>query len=144
MTEQVTAQEFVALVWEMLIGRAGGPMTFRVIMQPAVAAFFAIRAGLSDAREGRTPYFFWAVFTNRARRPELFRLAWRDVGRIFIVAFVLDMIYELRVYHWVYPGQALVVALVLAILPYLMIRGPVTRIARALRARSRRPDDRPI
>jgi hypothetical protein len=35
-----------------------------------------------------------------ARRPELFRLAWKDVGKVLIVAFVLDVIYELIVYRW--------------------------------------------
>ena len=40
------------------------------------------------------------------------------------------MTYEVIVYRWVYPGQALIVAAVLAFVPYLMIRGPVTRIAR--------------
>jgi hypothetical protein len=140
----MTAQEFFAQVWEMLIGRVGGPLTLRLLVQPTVAAIFAIRAGLRDAREGRAPYFFWAVFTNRARRPELFRLAWRDVGKVFLAAFALDVIYELKVYRWVYPGQALIVALVLAIVPYLIIRGPVTRIARAIRARGQETDDRSI
>ena len=66
------------------------------------------------------------------------------MGKVFFAAFALDVIYELRVYRWVYPGQALIVALVLAIVPYLMIRGPVTRIARAIRARSQETDDRSI
>ena len=140
----MTAEEFLARVWEMLVGRADGPLTLRLLVQPTVAAIFAIRAGLRDAREGRAPYFFWAVFTSRSRRPELFRLAWRDVGKVFLAAFALDVIYELRVYRWVYPGQALIVALVLAVVPYLMIRGPVTRIATAIRARGQEPDDRSI
>jgi hypothetical protein len=128
----MTTQEFFARVWEMLIGRADGPLTLRLIFQPTVAATFAIRAGLRDAREGRPPYFFWSVFTNPARRPELLRLAWKDVGKVFIAAVALDVIYELVVYRWVYPGQALIVATVLAIIPYLLIRGPVTRIMRRL------------
>jgi hypothetical protein len=128
----MTTQEFFARVWEMLIGRADGPLTLRLIFQPTVAAIFAIRAGLRDAREGRPPYLFWSVFTNPARRPELLRLAWKDVGKVFIAAVALDVIYELVVYRWVYPGQALIVATVLAIIPYLLIRGPVTRIMRRL------------
>ena len=126
----MTIDEFFWRVWEMLIGRAGGPFTFRLILQPIAAAIFAIRSGLRDAREGRPPYFFWSVFTNPACRPELLGQAWKDVGRVFIVAVVIDVIYELIVYRWVYPGQAVIVATVLAIIPYLMIRGPVTRIAR--------------
>ena len=45
--------------------------------------------------------------------------------------FCVDqVIYDVIVYRWVYPGQALIVAAVLAFVPYLMIRGPATRIAR--------------
>ena len=89
-----------------------------------------IRAGLRDAREGRPPYFFWAIFTHPPRSRELFQRAWKDVGKVFIVAVTLDVIYELIVYRWVYPGQALIVATVLAVVPYLLIRGPLTRIVR--------------
>ena len=107
-----------------------------------MAAIFAIRAGLRDAREGRAPYFFWAVFINRSRRPELFRLAWRDVGKVFLAAFALDVIYELEGLSLGLSGTVPhSVALVLAIVPYLMIRGPVTRIARAIRARGQETDE---
>jgi hypothetical protein len=128
---QMTIQEFFARVWEMLIGRADGPLTFRLIFQPTVAAFFAIRAGLKDAHEGQTPYL-WSVFSNPAHRRNLLRDGWKDVGKVFTIAVVLDVIYELIVYRWVYPGQALLVAAVLAIVPYLLIRGPVTRIMHRL------------
>jgi hypothetical protein len=55
---------------------------------------------------------------------------WKDVWKVFIIALVLDVIYELIVYRWVYPGQAVIVATILAIVPYLLIRGPVTRVMR--------------
>jgi hypothetical protein len=45
--------EMLQRVWDNLIGRTSGPMNFRLIIQPAVAIFIAIRAGLNDAREGR-------------------------------------------------------------------------------------------
>ncbi len=32
--------------WEDFLGRAGGPLTFRLIIQPTVAVSLAIRAGL--------------------------------------------------------------------------------------------------
>ena len=111
------------------MGRADGPLTMRLILQPTLAAIFAIRAGLRDAREGQ-PAFFWSVFTNPARRSELLGQVRKDVGKVFIMAIVLDVIYQLIVYRWVYPGQAVITAAVLAIVPYLLIRGPVTRIMR--------------
>jgi hypothetical protein len=123
----MTAQEFFARVWEMLIGRVDGPFTFRLLVQPMVAAIFAIRAGWRDARANRPPYL-WSIFTNPATRRDLLRQGLTDVGKVFIVAVILDLTYEMTVYRWVYPGQALIVAAVLAFIPYLLIRGPVTRI----------------
>ena len=125
----MTAHEFFARVWEMLIGRVDGPFTFRLIVQPTVAAMFAIRAGVRDARENRPPYL-WSILTNPSTRHDLLRQGLADVGKVFIVAVILDLAYEAIVYRWVYPGQALIVAAVLAFIPYLLIRGPVTRIAR--------------
>jgi hypothetical protein len=126
----VTLADFFTRVGDMLIGREHGPLHFRFVMQPLVAVVLAFRVGLRDAREGRPPYFFWAVFTDKARRPELLRLAWKDVGKVFCAALALDMVYELIVWHWIYPTQAILVAVVLAIIPYLLVRGPATRIAR--------------
>jgi hypothetical protein len=123
----MTAQEFFARVWEMLIGRIDGPFAFRLLVQPTVAAIFAIRAGWRDARASRPPYL-WSIFTNPATRRDLLRQGMKDVGKVFIVAVILDLTYEITVYRWVYPGQALIVAAVLAFIPYLLIRGPVTRI----------------
>ena len=57
------------------------------------------------------------------------REGWKDVGKIFVVAVVLDVICQLIVFRWLYPGEALLVATILAILPYLVVRGPVNRIA---------------
>jgi hypothetical protein len=125
--EGMTIYDFFSHTWEMLIGRLGGPLTLRFIVQPAVAAGFAIRAGLRDANKGRPPYF-WAMFTNSAHRGDLLREAWSDVRTVFIIAVVLDVIYALIVHHWVYPAQTLLVAATLAIVPYLLIRGPVSRI----------------
>ncbi len=119
--------EFFARVWEMLIGRGDGPLTLRLILQPTVAAILAIRAGLKDAHEGRTPYL-WSVFTDRADRRDLLRDGWKDIGKVFIIAVVLDVVYALIVHRWIFPGQALLVGTVLAIIPYVLIRGPVTRI----------------
>ena len=114
----------------MLIGRFEGPLAFRFIFQPLVAATLALR----DAREGRPPYFLWAAITDPVRRRELMRLAWQDIGKVFVLAFLLDVVYELIVYRWIYPGQAVIVALILAVIPYLLVLGLVARILRRVRA----------
>jgi len=58
------------------------------------------------------------------------RSGWKSVGRILILGIVMDVIYQIIVFRRFYPVEALVVAAVLALVPYLLIRGPVTRIAR--------------
>jgi len=55
---------------------------------------------------------------------------WQDVGKVFILAVVLDVIYQWIVQRFVYPGEVIIVAFVLAIVPYLLLRGLVNRIAR--------------
>ena len=67
-------------------------MTMRLIVEATVAILFASRAGLHDAREGQPP-FLWTVFSNPGRRQELLQQARNDVGKVFIVALVLDSIY---------------------------------------------------
>jgi hypothetical protein len=52
------------------------------------------------------------------------------VGKVFILAVVLDTIYQYLEFRWFYPGEALAVAFSLAILPYLLIRGAVTHLVR--------------
>jgi hypothetical protein len=125
-------EEILIRISENLIGRLHGPLTFRFLLQPAIAIFFAVRVGLRDARENRPPYF-WALLYNPEHRREMLRQGWRDVGKIFLIAIALDVIYQLIVIRWVYPGETLIVATVLALLPYLLFRGAVTRIARFLR-----------
>ena len=54
---------------------------------------------------------------------------WKHMGRVFILAIIIDAVYQLIVFRWFYPAEALLVALILALVPYLLIRGPVNRIA---------------
>jgi hypothetical protein len=120
-------EDILRRFWGNLIGRATGPINFRLVIQPTVASILAIRAGIKDAREGR-PAFLWAAITNPAYRPELLRQGWRDMGKVFLIAAVLDAIYQLIVHRGVFLLELVVVATVLAIVPYIVIRGPVSRI----------------
>jgi hypothetical protein len=121
--------EILQRVWDNLIGRTSGPMNFRLILQPTVAIVIAIRAGLNDAREGR-PAFFWADLWNRSSRSEMLQHVRKDVGKVFIIAAVLDSVYQLIVHRGVYVLELLITATVLAIVPYVLVRGPVNLIAR--------------
>jgi hypothetical protein len=122
-------EDLFSRIIEDLVGRVSGPMKFRLILQPVMAAIFAIRSGLKDAREDNPPYF-WAMFTNSNSRLDMMRDGWKSVGRVFILAIVMDAIYQFIVFRWFYPGEALLVAVILALIPYLLIRGPVNRIAK--------------
>jgi hypothetical protein len=45
----------------------------------------------------------------------------------------MDLIYEWLMARFFYPLETLTVAIVLAVIPYLVLRGPVNRIARRWR-----------
>jgi hypothetical protein len=117
----------IARISHNLVDRVTGPMKFRLFLQPAMAAFFAIRGGLKDAKECKPPYF-WGLFTDKGERESMLKNGWKSIGRVFILAIVLDVVYQIFVQRWVYPGEAILVAIILAIVPYLLIRGPVNRI----------------
>jgi hypothetical protein len=112
---------------EDLIGRDSGPLHLRLVVQPVVAGIFAIRSGLKDARESR-PVFFWTLVLDPAQRSDLLQQGWKDVGKLFIAAIILDVIYQIIVFHRLYPVQTLIVATILAIVPYLVVRGLTNRI----------------
>ena len=114
--------------------RVGGPMTFRVILQPTMAALLAFLAGLKDAREGRPPYF-WTILTDPNQRADLLHEGWKAIARVFLLAIIMDIIYQLIFLRWVYPLELILVAILLAVVPYLLIRGPVNRIVRRLRTK---------
>jgi hypothetical protein len=125
-------EELIVRAWEGLLDRVGGPMTFRLILQPTMAALLALRAGLKDAREGRPPYL-WTVLTDPAQRVQLLHEGWRSIARVFILAVVMDLIYEWVMDRPFYPFETLVVAIMLAVVPYVVLRGPINRVARRWR-----------
>ena len=112
-----------------LLDRVTGPMKFRLVLQPIMASIFAIKAGLHDARTGQPPYF-WSLFTNPAQRVSMLKDGWKSVGKVFMLALVLDVVYQIIVMRFVYPGEAFITAVLLAIVPYLLLRGLVTRFTR--------------
>jgi len=113
---------------ENLSHRISGAMNFRCILQPVMALIYATIAGLKDAKAGKAPYF-WSLFTEPQHRVETLKDGWKSVGKVLLLAIVLDVIFQIKELHTVYPGEALIIALLLAIVPYLLVRGLVTRLA---------------
>jgi hypothetical protein len=126
-------ESLLASTWDQLTGRLDGPMRIRFILQPTVALVAAIRAGIVDARIGRTSYLQRCA-TGPAQRWAAVRDGWSDIGRLFVVAYLIDAIYQTFVLGWFYPLQSLIVAFVLAAVPYVLVRGPAARLARRWRS----------
>lgn len=116
--------------------RITGPFHLRFIIQPAVAAFFAVMDGRRDARRGQTPYG-WLLFTAPGQRRDLVRDGWQSIGKVFLAAVLIDIAFQLFVLHVFFPGGALLVGFLLAILPYVVLRGLAARMT--ARLMSRRP-----
>ena len=121
--------DILARLWQNLYGRVSGPLNLRLIIQPIVATILAIRAGLRDAHQDR-PAFFWAVLWSPTHRRDLLQQGWKDVGKVLILATILDVVYQLIVHRTVYVLELLITAVTLAIVPYVLVRGPISRIAK--------------
>src|SRR5262245_36784424 len=115
-------------LWHDLVEEPSEPMKFRFILQPAMAAIVAIRDGRKDARTGRSPYF-WTVLSKSDERIGRLHEGLNATARIILFALVMDLVYQLVVLKTFYPNEAIIIALVLAFVPYLLIRGLVARIA---------------
>ena len=119
-------------MWEEIIARPDGPLALRFYLQPLMAGLFAFRDGRKDADTGQPPYF-WSLFTDPSQRVQLIRSGWRSVWKIFIRAIVLDVIYQFVVLKGLRPLETLIVATLLAIVPYVLLRGPFNRMRRSQR-----------
>jgi len=123
------SSEVLARMWQNLVDRPGGPMLFRFFLQPVMAAIAAVRDGISDARAQRPP-FLWAVLTVSTDRVARLDEAWVATARIILLGLVMDSIYQAIEFDAFHPAEAVIIAILLAFVPYLVLRGLVTRIAR--------------
>jgi hypothetical protein len=108
--------------------RLDGPFSLRFLLQPTMAILFAFKDGLKDAREDADPYL-WSLAFKPGQRRERIQSAWASAGTVTIVAFLLDCAFQ-----WVAADQikflgAATMAVLLCVLPYSLLRGPISRIA---------------
>jgi hypothetical protein len=125
-------QQFIRL----LDFRVDGPLKFRFIVQPLVALVLSTLDGIRDAKAGRHLYLL-SLIREPATRMQYMKQGWRSIGKVFILAVILDIAFQV-----IFMGQlnipgALLVGLVLALLPYLLLRGPVNYIARLILNRNK-------
>ncbi len=121
--------------WPEVTSRLTGPLAMRFYLQPVLPTLFAVRDGFRDAVNGR-PAYFWAIFSNSKQRRHLLRDGWKAVGRIFLLAVAVDFIYQLLALRSLHLSQAVLVATMLALGPYILLRGPINRIVRTLKLAS--------
>ncbi len=115
--------------WENFVARLSGPLNLRFFIQPAIGIIMALRAGVHDAREGR-PAYLWSIFTNPTSRRGLLQEGWKDMATTFFISAVFDSVYQLIIHKGIYLLELLFTATFLALIPYLILRGPFNRIAR--------------
>jgi hypothetical protein len=128
--------DWIVNTWHEILARPEGPMAFRFYLQPLMAITLAVIDGIKDARSGQSP-FLWALATDPLHRHVRWASGWKSISRVFFLAVALDVIYEILVLHALRPLQSLIIATALALVPYLLVRGPACRIAHIFLQRSR-------
>jgi hypothetical protein len=116
-------------VWHDLLERPDKLFRFRFILQPVMAGIAAFHDGVADARLGRSPYFL-SLLTDPSRRLGSLEEGVISTARVLLLGLVMDTVYQLIELEAFYPAEAAIVAIVLAFLPYLILRGPIARVAR--------------
>jgi hypothetical protein len=114
---------------EELPRRFTGPGRLRFILQPMLAILMGVRGGLADAKAGTPPYLFGLLF-DAGRRRELLRSGAAAIRNLFALGIILDVVFQLIIYHEVHPGAALLVGPILVCAPYALSRALTTRLAR--------------
>jgi len=115
-------------LWRNILARPGGPMIFRFVLQPTMATVAALRDGAADALGKRTPYLTAILFGSELRGARL----WEGVistARILILGIVMDIVYQLVFLDSFHPAETAAIAILLAFLPYALLRGPAARLA---------------
>ena len=101
--------DYLSGIWQEIVARPDGPMSFRVYLQPVMSTIYAIISGLKDAREGQ-PAYFWSMFTDPTHRAELVRDGWKSVRNVFLLAIGMDLVYQITVLKGLRPMEGLIVA----------------------------------
>lgn len=115
--------------WDELISRPSGPLAFRFILQPVTAGLLALRDGMKDARHGRSPYL-WTILHDPARRNARLHEGFVAVVRVLMLGVAMEAIYQFIEIHAFRPIEMIDIVVLLAFVPYLILRGPFARIAR--------------
>jgi hypothetical protein len=114
--------------WADIFERIHGPMTFRFYLQPTMALLAAIPDGIRDAQTGHKS-FFWSALWNKSASAGRLREGAVSTARVVLLGISMDVIYQFKVLDRFYPGEALMMAILLAVIPYFLFRWIVEHAA---------------
>lgn len=107
-----------------------GPMSFRFLLQPAVATLLGIRDGRLDAKAGTRPFIDDLLFRSSDRSKAL-RSAVRALAMPVAFGTLFDGVAQYLIFMHVRPGAAMLVGTVVMALPYVSARAVSNRIETA-------------
>ena len=73
--------------------------------------------------------FFWSAWWNRTVTAGRLRDGLASIARVMLLGISMDVIYQFKALDRFYPVEALMMALLLAVIPYFVFRWTVERIA---------------
>jgi hypothetical protein len=110
-----------------IIANITGPLSFRFILQPAVAFILGIRDGRLDTKLKKHP-FIYEIITNPMNRQPTIKNALRSILISVIIGIITDMIAQHLIFNQVRILPAVVVGCLVISLPYGIARGVTNRI----------------
>ncbi len=116
-------------IWTDIADRIHGPMTFRFYLQPTMALIAALPDGIRDARLGHKS-FFWSAWADSNVSTGRLREGLIATARVILLGISMDVIYQFKALLRFYPVEALIMAIMLAVIPYFIFRWLVERVAR--------------
>jgi hypothetical protein len=102
--------------WSDIAGRLGGPMTLRFFLQPTLGFLAALKDGIKDAR------------LDPSRRH--LREGVIATSQMMLFGFVMDTIYQFKVFNRFYPVEAVLMVFLLAVIPYFVFRWVIEHLVR--------------
>lgn len=127
--KQAGRAEMIEDLANEIAARLEGPLHLRLMLQPTVALIIAMRDGRRDARDGAEP-FFWAILFRKGQRRARIADAWLSVGKVFVLAIVLDSVFQRLTVGHIDFAMAVGMGVLLCAIPYTLVRGPVSRLGR--------------
>jgi hypothetical protein len=115
--------------WSDVFGRMHGPMTLRFYSQPTLAFVAALKDGVKDARLGHKAFFWTALWDPTQPRGRL-RQGLMSTSQMALIGFAMDVVYQFKVFDRFYPVEAVMMVLLLAVIPYFVLRWIVEQVAR--------------